>query len=211
MRHGTATRYPDDVSIFAAIDLADDRGWSDLAELISPGDMVGLCGAAVPEPRGSGLAERFRMLGRQYVCDVPVRLPSPDLGVDVVELIEADWPEMVELVALTEPGPFRSRTPVLGRYLGIRDGGRLVAMAGERMRPAGATEISAVCTHPDARRRGLAGLLTARVAERIQERGELPFLHTSADNVAAQQVYEGLGFRVRTNMYFVGIGLDADD
>ena len=47
---------------------------------------------------------------------------------------------MLALVAATAPGPFGRRTPLLGRYLGIRDGGRLVAMAGERLRVPGHVE-----------------------------------------------------------------------
>ena len=46
----------------------------------------------------------------------------------------ADAAEMLDLVARTDPGPFRKRAVELGRYLGIRRDGQLVAMAGERLR-----------------------------------------------------------------------------
>jgi predicted GNAT family acetyltransferase len=43
---------------------------------------------------------------------------------------------------------------MLGTYLGIRDGSRLIAMAGERIRAPGYVELSGISTHPQARRRG---------------------------------------------------------
>lgn len=105
-----------------------------------------------------------------------------------------DVPQMLALVAATEPGPFRPRTIEMGRYYGHFDGARLVAMAGERLHLDGFTEISAVCTHPDARGRGLASGITGVVAEGIFERDEQPFLHVAENNAGALRVYEGLGF-----------------
>lgn len=116
-----------------------------------------------------------------------------------------DVPEMLELVALTKPGPLLDRTVELGTYLGIRHEGRLVAMAGERMRPAGWSEISAVCTHPDHRGRGLAGRLIRAVAAAVRERGELPFLHAAAANTGAVQLYESMGFALRRSPLFLGL------
>ena len=78
---------------------------------------------------------------------------------------------MIELTALTKPGPFGTRTHELGLYVGIRDQGRLVAMAGERLKVPGYTEISAVCTHPDHVGKGYAAALMAEVMQRIRERG----------------------------------------
>ena len=109
----------------------------------------------------------------------------------------ADVGEMLALVELTHPGPFVVRTVELGGYVGVFDHGALVAMAGERLAPPGFREISAVCTHPDHRGRGLAAGLTTLVARRIIERGEWPFLHHAADNDPARRVYEALGFEFR--------------
>ena len=103
---------------------------------------------------------------------------------------------MADLVARTNPGPFTARTIELGNYLGVFDGERLVAMAGERMRLPGYTEISAVCTDADYRGRGLAGHLTALIARDIAAAGSVPFLHVLADN-PARHLYESLGFRQR--------------
>ena len=110
----------------------------------------------------------------------------------------------MDLVARTEPGPFRPRTYELGTYLGLHRDGRLVAMAGERLHPAGWTEISAVCTEPEYRGRGFAARLVGAVAAGIRARGETPFLHAAADNTGALRLYENLGFRTRMKVSFFG-------
>lgn len=119
--------------------------------------------------------------------------PNPQMRL----LTESDVPAMVELAKLTEPGPFRNRTHELGAFFGIFEGSRLLAMAGQRMRVHGFVEVSAVCTHPDARGRGYARRLMSAVMELILRDGDTPFLHSFADNHAAIRVYEALGFRLR--------------
>ena len=109
---------------------------------------------------------------------------------------------MLALVAEARPGPFLSRTIEFGGYVGIRRQGRLVAMAGERLRPAGWAEISAVATHPGHRRRGLAEQLIRTVASAIVDRGETPFLHAAAGNTNAIRLYESIGFTVRRTVRF---------
>ncbi len=101
---------------------------------------------------------------------------------------------MVALAELTEPGPFRERTIELGVFYGIFHGDRLVAMAGQRTHLPGHVEVSAVCTHPDARGRGYARQLISTVADEIREREKTPFLHSFTDNYPAIRVYESLGF-----------------
>lgn len=117
-----------------------------------------------------------------------------------VVLGEADAAEMLALATLTRPGPFFVRTHRLGRFLGIRRGGRLVAMAGERLRPPGFTEVSGVCTHPDHRGHGHAARLMRAVADAILARGETPFLTCYADRPATIALYERLGFRTRATI-----------
>jgi predicted GNAT family acetyltransferase len=112
-------------------------------------------------------------------------------------LTQADAPEMLALAQLTRPGPFAARTQALGGFIGVKSEGRLVAMAGERMKPDGFCEVSGVCTHPDHRGRGYAGALMRLVARGILERGETPFLHAYATNTGAISLYETLGFRIR--------------
>lgn len=113
---------------------------------------------------------------------------------------EADAADMLALATLAEPGPFLPRTPAMGRFIGLRIDGRLVAMAGERMRFPGHVEVSAVCTHPEFRGRGLARRLSAAVTADIQRRGEQPFLHAWTTNTAAIALYDSLGFVTRATV-----------
>jgi predicted GNAT family acetyltransferase len=114
-------------------------------------------------------------------------------------------PEMLDLTKLTKPGPFGTRTRELGDYFGVRSGGTLAAMAGERLRLPGYTEISAVCTHPDHLGHGYASGLIEILMGRIFSRGELPFLHVRPDNARAIQVYERLGFERRVMLNVVAL------
>jgi GNAT superfamily N-acetyltransferase len=124
-------------------------------------------------------------------------------------LTAADVPAMVELATLTEPGPFRDRTHELGAFYGITDSGRLLSMAGQRMRVPGYVEVSAVCTHPDARGRGYARLLMSVVMQIILDAGDTPFLHTFADNHAAIRVYHALGFEKRHTFHLAVLKKDS--
>jgi len=116
---------------------------------------------------------------------------------DAEALGDHDAAEMLALALLTKPGPFAARTHSIGNFIGVKIDGRLAAMAGERMRMDGFAEVSGVCTHPDFRGRGLASGLMRMVAQRIVARGDVPFLHTYADNAVAIAMYESLGFRFR--------------
>ncbi|MET7453430.1 GNAT family N-acetyltransferase [Streptomyces sp. NPDC005574] len=197
-RRGRVLRYPLDVSPWLA--LPDDPGpddWADLAALTGPGGEVPLAGFRGQVPDGWEIT--FRLEGVQLVDDGLTAAPDAE----AVVLGPADVPEMLDLVALTRPGPFLPRTVELGTYLGIRRAGRLVAMAGERLHPPGWTEISAVCTDPAFRGEGLASRLVLAVAHGIRERGETPFLHTGAGNTNAVRLYESLGFRLRRNTVFL--------
>ena len=118
----------------------------------------------------------------------------------VVTLTDKDAPEMLALATLTEPGPFLTRTHIMGHFRGVRIDGRLAAMAGERMRFPGYTEVSGVCTHPDFRGLGLARRLSAAVVSGIEARGERAFLHAWKTNHAAISLYERLGFEIRTEV-----------
>lgn len=120
----------------------------------------------------------------------------------VLEMGNADVEEMITLTALTRPGPFSTNTMSFGRYIGIREGERLAAMAGERMKMAGHTEVSAVCTHPDFLGKGYASHLMSILCAAIIERGETPFLHVRADNPRAIRAYERLGFNISRDVFF---------
>jgi predicted GNAT family acetyltransferase len=191
--HGAAKRYPGEVARFAGLRETSAAAFADLEALVEPGETVALVTAAdVAVPGGWELA-RARLID-QMVCDRPPVTPADPPR--LLELGVEDVPEMLALAELTQPGPFGTRTLELGRYVGIRVDGRLAAMAGERMRPAGATEISAVCTHPDFTGRGFArALMTPLLADAFAA-GRRPMLHVKTEN-GAKRLYERLGFTVR--------------
>lgn len=191
IRRGSALRFDPAFSFFAAIPDRSAASLADLGAMIRDyGDLAFL--TPNPPTDAPGVAVTWQHKGVQMFAE---RLTGTSTNRhEIVLLASADAREMLELATLTEPGPFFSRTHELGEFLGIKDGGRLVAMAGERMKPEGFTEVSAVCTHPDWRGRGLAAELTRAVAERILERGETPFLHAFASNTAAIRLYQDLGF-----------------
>jgi ribosomal protein S18 acetylase RimI-like enzyme len=195
-----AARFFADVSPFAAIvDEPDPAAWDDLADLVGPEGVAVLFRRVVEPPARWELLTS--LAGVQMVAvDVaaPDAAPGGAAGVaEVVELGASDVPEMLELVAATQPGPFGTRTVEFGGYVGVRRERRLVAMAGERLRLPGHTEVSAVCTHERFRGQGLAGLLVRVVVQRIRDRGETAFLHAASTNETAIRLYDALGFELR--------------
>jgi predicted GNAT family acetyltransferase len=132
---------------------------------------------------------------------VAASAPDP-VDASIETLSRADVPAMMELVAIAEPGPFGPRTIELGRYLGVRHAGRLVAMAGERLRLPGHVELSGICVHPDARGQGHAALLTRALTVDAFARGEVPFLHVRPENTAVE-LYRRLGFATRCQLTVV--------
>lgn len=208
--HGTATRYQRDVNVFYGVERCDATGWHDLAELAGPGAVVVLFRAVVP-PAPEGWEVVLRGVGRQMLLEdtTPVVAATASAGLRGLEVRELGGDHAADMLALataTRPGPFLRRTHELGRFVGVfdraGDGDRLVAMAGERLHVDGHHEISAVCTDPEARGRGLAALLTAHVARRILADGDRPMLHVASDNHGAQRVYERLGFATRRMVDF---------
>ncbi|MEU0050989.1 GNAT family N-acetyltransferase [Streptomyces sp. NPDC006309] len=190
-RYGRAARYRADLYAFAALaDPADPAAWADLHTLAGPSATVRVKPVGRVPDGWELLAEGE---GVQLVDTALRAEPAPE----AVLLGPADLPEILDLVARTRPGPFLTRTVELGSYLGIRHRGRLVAMAGERLRLPGWTEISAVCTDPAHRGRGLATRLVRAVAAGIRDRGDTPFLHAAAGNTPAIRLYESIGFTLR--------------
>ncbi len=201
---GTVARYLPDVSPFGAFeDVPGPDDWSAMAALIGPGSVVITTSCTATPPAGWTVeydGPAVQLTGESLVDAPP---PVPPDGTEVVELGDADVPDMLGLVALARPGPFAPRTVELGGYVGVRSHGRLVAMAGERMRPVGWSEISGVATHPDHRRRGLGELLVRVVGAGIGARGEVPMLHAAADNTDAIRLYEAMGYTLRRRTRFV--------
>ena len=190
-RNGLAGRYHRDVAPFCAIADQSAEAWDDLAALVGPGHRALLFAPEVEAPGGWTVEMQFE--GVQMVAGDIAEPPD----IDLVDLGPQDVPEMLALVAETKPGPFSERTIELGRYLGHRVEGRLVAMAGERMHPDGFTEVSAVCTLAEFRGRGLGGALTLAVAKHIRDRGDEAFLHAAGNNTNAIRLYTELGFDMR--------------
>jgi ribosomal protein S18 acetylase RimI-like enzyme len=192
-----ARRYPTEITPFAAMPDMSDENFAALGALMSPQDI-----AVLFTPDAVSPPAEFKVVladtGEQMI-GTPVEMPLD--GVDIVTLGAEDVSAMMELTALTKPGPFSARTHELGTFLGIRVGGNLVAMAGERMKPAGYTEITAVCVHPSHRGRGYGQMLLGAVSRQILARGEIPFLHVFSSNESAIARYKRQGMEIRRSLH----------
>jgi predicted GNAT family acetyltransferase len=190
-----ARRFLPEVSTIAAFLDPNDRGWDSLARLVQEGQTVNLALREPyrPRPRWKQIIAT-PMLQMVFQGDVSQLSQRSVADVHITELGADDVPDMLELTSLTKPGPFSKRTHELGRYIGIRQEGKLIAMAGERLKVPGYTEVSAVCTHPEHAGRGCARLLMTEIMRQILERGETPFLHVRGENLHAIGLYERMGF-----------------
>jgi predicted GNAT family acetyltransferase len=205
-REGGA-RYRPEFAPFGAARNYTAQSVSQVAAMLRPGQRLSFFTADKPDlPPGFEVVREAVM--NQMVAANRFTV-SPDerivrLGVD-------DTPDMLRLAEMTEPGPFNSRTNELGHFFGIREDGQLVAMAGERMTAGKYVEISAVCTHPEWRGRGLGRLLMERLSATIQERNKVPFLHVFTNNVSAIRLYRELDFRIARTLQLTAIvRLSAD-
>ncbi|MEW9806318.1 GNAT family N-acetyltransferase [Mesorhizobium sp. ZMM04-5] len=193
---GPARRYRSPIHPFAATVDDSRESLAGLAGLASSGEtLIILQADAFVAPPGfavSMTADAVQMVATRDMAEVD----DPRIE----QLGEADAAEMLELATLTKPGPFTLKAQALGGFWGVREDGRLIAMAGERLKMDGLTEVSGVCTHPDFRGQGLGRLLTLYVAGRVSAMGEIPFLHTYAANATAIALYEKIGFALRTRM-----------
>ncbi|AMV48839.1 GNAT family N-acetyltransferase [Paraburkholderia caribensis] len=198
-----ARRYHPDVAPFAALASDTPAAYEALHRLLQPHEQVALLSLA---PLAGIDTLQVEHVGALYQM-VAMRHDAETVDdQDVTRLTNADAKEMLELAQKTKPGPFGTRTHEMGRYIGIRDHGRLVAMAGERMRLDGYVEISAVCVDDDWRGKGLAGRLINILRREITERGETAFLHVLSHNTTAFRLYEKLGFELRREFVLNRIG-----
>jgi len=197
-----ARRYPPAIAPFAAMADSSPESFAALHALMSRSDQAVLF---TPDPVIAP-AEFKVLLAKTGEQMVGTPVETSGCRADIVTLGAADVPAMMELTKLTKPGPFSLRTRELGTFLGIRNEGQLVAMAGERMKPADYTEMTAVCVHPDHRGRGYAQWLLGAVARQILARGEIPFLHVFSDNNSAIALYRRQGMEVRRRMYVTVLG-----
>jgi ribosomal protein S18 acetylase RimI-like enzyme len=196
-----ALRYPVDMTPFADMVDMSEASFAALGDLMTGSQVAALF---TPEPVDvpAGFKVVLAETGEQMIgspADSALR------DAEIVTLGAADIPAMMALTELTKPGPFALRTHELGTFLGIRAGGELVAMTGERMKPEKFVEMTAVCVHPDHRGRGYAQALLAAVARRIEARGEIPFLHVFSNNTSAIALYQRQGMRIRRRLYVTAL------
>lgn len=191
-----AKRYPVDVAPFAGTRDRSEESYDSLAHVLGSNGTAALVSSKRPDlPAGWSFVRLVDSVRMAWNGSVP-----PPVVHAIVDLNVSHVQDMLALTELTRPGPFSIRTPELGSYFGVREAGQLVAMAGERLRLTGYTEISAVCTHPDYRGRGYAGSLVSALIQRITGRNETPFLHVRQENIGARRLYEKLGFNLRSMM-----------
>ena len=200
-----ARRFPRDVAPFGAMKSQSPSEYEALGQILA-GDTAALFLDSEPTLPADW---SMRVSGDIYqmTFDAP---PPAETTQSFRTLTQQDVPEMLALTKLTEPGPFLLRTIELGSYYGLHESGSLVAMAGERLRLTGFTEVSAVCTHPSFRGRGYGNALMSKVISGILNRGETPFLHVKTDNPAIA-LYKKLGFQIRAQLYLAVIQQTAPD
>jgi ribosomal protein S18 acetylase RimI-like enzyme len=184
-------RYPGDISPISGVPDVSADTVAALEALVPAGDDMAILGPFVPK-----LGSNWQILHESFATQMirTTRDPVREGVVDATTLGPPDVADMLALVDITHPGPFRTRTIELGSFIGIRENGELLAMAGERMWVGDCREVSGVCTHPRAQGRGYAKALMARVINRMLRAGETPFLHVESPNARAIDVYRSLGF-----------------
>ena len=200
--NGVARRFPAEIGPLSGMPDQTRESYNDLRRLADPQGTVVLFLNQPPAPPCGWTLRRGGLLD-QMVCAGPLKRQKRllPLEAEVRPLTQEDAPAMVELAKLTEPGPFYLRTLELGAFYGVFHGCRLMAMSGQRLRLPGHVEVSAVCTHPDARGRGYAPALMSTVMEHIVEQGKMPILHSFSNNAAAIAVYRSLGFTISRNFH----------
>jgi ribosomal protein S18 acetylase RimI-like enzyme len=192
-----ALRYLAPIAPFAATIDVSSTSFRSLLALLPAGDQIALfTPEEITPPSFLSVVERGAV--DQMVL---AKMPAHHCSMPIVKLDARDVPDMLALVEVTHPGPFGPRTLELGEYIGVRRQGILVAMAGERMRLDGFTEVSAVCVDSSARGQGLAVELVSTLARSIASRGEIPFLHVFSSNRPASELYLKLGFVFRRPMH----------
>ncbi len=209
---GRARRYPPDIGPLSGMPDQSIASYIDLRPIVRTDGVVALFFQQPPAPPHEWALLRGGLISQMIWSGTRnIERDNLSAGANLRQLAATDVPEMMALAELTEPGPFRTRTIELGNFYGIFDSGRLLAMAGQRMSVPGFIEVSAVCTHPDARGKGYARALMQVVVQDIRERGNTPFLHVFADNDSAIRVYESLGFTHRRTFHLAVLKNDCQD
>jgi len=190
----TIQRYPANLLQILGCENPATAQISDIEPWVAAHEKLYIVGEPVYIPENWKLHSRLDCV--QMICQHPVKLSTKSTD-EIIMLSDRDTDQMLDLINLVQPGYFHEKTPLLGHYFGIKRDHELVAMAGERLRMTGFTEISAVVTHPAYTGNGFAQQLVAHVANRNLEEGTLPFLHFVHTNHRAQEIYRLLGFTER--------------
>jgi ribosomal protein S18 acetylase RimI-like enzyme len=200
---GSMARYPADVAPFAAVAADGDRpSHLGLAGVVGAAEATFFVGALPTLPAHVHARREPGVL--QMTCSGMAKPPSAAI-VEVRELGDADLPAMRSLTACVYPWYFRARTPVMGRYVGVFDDDRLVAMGGERFRLEHACELSGICTDAAYVGRGYAGAIVRRLVESMLASDVTPFLHLSTENTRARSLYRSLGFVERAELPMITV------
>jgi ribosomal protein S18 acetylase RimI-like enzyme len=200
---GTAKFFIPEVAPFAGLKENSSVYFNELREISDPNSSFILFTPVHLEiPRIWKISGQMDLLQMVYEQEDPMMVTQQEFA----DLEQKHISQMLEITALTKPGPFLSRTIEFGKYKGIFKGNDLIAMAGQRFQPTPYVEISAVCTHPDHLRKGYASALLSEQIRLIQAVGHIPFLHVRADNYSAIKAYERLGFSTRSEMFVYAIG-----
>jgi predicted GNAT family acetyltransferase len=198
-----ARRYHPDVAPFAALAEETPAAYQALHQILQPDEQVALLSQ---DPLAPIDALQTTPMGTIHQMVATRRETGSADERDVLRLSKVDVPDMLALTQKTKPGPFGKRTHEMGNYIGIRDQGHLIAMAGERTRIDGYVEISAVCVDDEWRGKGLAGRLMTILRREIEQRRQTPYLHVFSNNRSAIGLYERLGFEVRRTFLLTRIG-----
>lgn len=192
-----------DKGLFAGFQSYSQEEWNDLDSWLSqPNSIILFTPAEVEIPKNWEIKLQRTIWQMSYDS---LEIPASEEKSRAIPLTQQNVPAMLDLTALTNPGPFFTKTIELGYYEGIFEGEKLVAMTGQRLQPDPYVEVSAVCTHPDYLGNGYAAELIRNQIRRILWESKTPFLHVYPDNFGAIRLYEKLGFRLRKEMrvYFL--------
>ncbi len=198
---GDVGLYQPDIAPFAGFKELNPKNLDTLLALVPVGNRVAIAYWDSLSMDADKWTTLQHMDVTQMVYEEPVAGFTTTASSLIVPLGEEDIPAMLELTALTKPGPFLPRTILFGNYFGIFVNGKLAAMAGQRMHPVPYMEVSAVCTHPDHRGHGYAKALMLHIMKLILDNSFIPFLHVLTSNTGAIQLYESIGFRIRRQLF----------
>jgi GNAT superfamily N-acetyltransferase len=203
---GEACKYASDMAPFGAVGEWSEKAAQELRSLLKPREIIYLMGempVATPGALTEGLTLQGTLAGLQMIFPEVAELPAMGHGaVEILKLSCEDAAEMVELTTIAFPGYFRIRTCEMGTYYGVRMNGRLLSMAGERMKFDRYVEISGVCTHPEHTGKGYAAALITQLLADHRRDGWLSCLHLSAANKRAFDLYERMGFVTNREVQF---------